>query len=74
MKKIILLLPIQLVIVAIGGTANSVDLTIGGVAITTNYFTNTSNGRCGLFAIVPPGQTYYLGDASATISRWVELR
>lgn len=66
--------PIQLQIVCIGGSANSVTMTINGVNTLTSLYTNASGGRCLVNTVIPIGATYNLGDASATIQSWWELR
>lgn len=65
--------PIQLYIVCTAGNANGAYITISGTS-PSQVYTNVAGGRAALFAIIPNGITYALGDASATIQSWWELR
>ena len=65
--------PIQLYIVCAAGNANGAAVTINGVTPAFVY-ANVAGGRAALFPIIPNGATYSLGDASATIYSWWELR
>jgi len=66
--------PIQVIVIVTAGTSASLDVTVGGVQIVTSYFSNVAGGRSGAFFIVPPGQSYQVGDANVTLQRWSELR
>ncbi len=65
--------PIQLYIVCSAGSSNGAGVTINGTT-PAQVYTNVAGGRVVLFPIIPNGATYLLGDASATIQSWWELR
>ena len=68
-------LPIFISIIAMTGTGGDIKMRIGGSTPPASVYTNSSNGRNEISAIVPDGQTYHLITAgAATPHAWMELR
>ena len=57
------------------GTGGDIKMRIGDSIPPASVYTNSSNGRNEISAIVPDGQTYHLITAgAATPHAWMELR
>ena len=68
-------LPIFISIIAMTGTGGDIKMQIGDSIPPASVYTNSSNGRNEISAIVPDGQTYHLITAgAATPHAWMELR
>ena len=65
--------PIFCVFIGTTGTSAGCNWEIGGVAGPQQTYTNSSNGRSEISAIVPNGVTYEV-NGNATKQTWIELR
>ena len=65
--------PIFCVFIGTTGTSAGCNWEIGGVAGPQQTYTNSSNGRSEISAIVPDGVTYEV-NGNATKQTWIELR
>ena len=65
--------PIFISVIGTTGTSQGMRWKIGGVEKAENTYTNSSNGRNEISAIVPNSVTYEVS-GNATIRAWMELR
>ncbi len=65
--------PIFCVFIGTTGTSAGCNWEVGGVAGSQQVYTNSSNGRSEISAIVPNGVTYEV-NGNATKQTWIELR
>lgn len=65
--------PIFCVFIGTTGTSAGCNWEVGGVAGPQQVYTNSSNGRSEISAIVPDGVTYEV-NGNATKQTWIELR